>query len=132
MSVTNHAPAGNKEDGHHLPRAGRLLTGTVWSLIFGALISLILIFELLPVRRVELVAGQVSSADIRAPRKIVYVSQVLTEQARRVAEQSVKDVYDPPDPKVGREQAARMRQILNAVETTRTNASLSAMLPSNN
>ena len=125
MSVTNHAPAGNEEDGHHLPRAGRLLTGTVWSLIFGALISLILIFELLPVRRVELEAGQVSSADIRAPRKIVYVSQVLTEQARRVAEQSVKDVYDPPDPKVGREQAARMRQILNAVETTRTNASLS-------
>jgi membrane-associated HD superfamily phosphohydrolase len=91
----------------------------VWGVIFGVLLSLLLIFELIPVGRVELQVGQVSPVDIRAPRQITFVSQTLTEKARNQAEQAVRDIYDPPDPKIGRQQTVRLRQILDFIGAVR-------------
>ncbi len=123
MMMSAHATtAGNGQPAQHFRKGNLLLKALLWGLVFSALLSLILIFELLPPRRIDLVAGQVSSVDIRAPRQVTYVSNSLTDQAREQAEQSVKEVYDPPDPKVGRQQARSLRQIINFIDSVRHDA----------
>jgi len=118
--MTTQATVAETANGRsHSHRGTLVLRGVVWGVIFGILLSLLLIFELLPVGQVELQAGQVSPADIRAPRQITFVSQVLTEKARAQAEQAVRDVYDPPDPKIGRQQTLRLRQILDFIGSVR-------------
>jgi len=99
-----------------------VLRGVLWGLVFSALLSLLLIFNLIPVGQVELQVGQVSPADIRAPRQITFVSQTLTEKARAQAEQAVRDIYDPPDPKIGRQQTVRLRQILDFIGSVRSDS----------
>ncbi|MBC7260250.1 MAG: HDIG domain-containing protein [Chloroflexi bacterium] len=118
--MTTQATATETANGRsHSHRGTLVLRGVVWGAIFGILLSLLLIFELLPVGQVELQVGQVSPADIRAPRQITFVSQVLTEKARAQAEQAVRDVYDPPDPKIGRQQTLLLRQILDFIGSVR-------------
>ncbi len=119
--MINHTVAAETENGNqqHSHKGDWLLKGLLWGLVFGALLSVVLIMDLLPASRIDLEVGQVSQADIRAPRKVTYVSSVLTEQARLQAEQSVADVYDPPDPRIGRQQATRLRQILAFIDSTR-------------
>jgi putative nucleotidyltransferase with HDIG domain len=118
--MITHAIATETENGvNHSQRGGLLLKALLWGLAFGALLSLVLTLELLPVRRIELEIGQVSQVDIRAPRKVTYVSQFLTDRARSQAELAVKDVYDVPDPRVGRQQATRLRDILSFIDSSR-------------
>jgi len=69
--------------------------------------------------RVILNEGDVSDSDIRAPHEITYVSQILTEEARDRAEATVGDIYDPPDARVARQQVARIRQILDYMDSVR-------------
>jgi putative nucleotidyltransferase with HDIG domain len=69
--------------------------------------------------QVELRVGEVSTQDIRAPRRIKYVSNILTEQERKRAEAAVREVYDPPQARVAREQVSRARDILNYVDSVR-------------
>lgn len=73
----------------------------------------------LPSDQVSLKAGDVSPSDILAPRKVSFESQVLTEQARQRAEAAVPDVYDPPDPRVARQQVSRARDVLEYIDTIR-------------
>ena len=118
--MINHATATETENGaHHSQRGSLLVKGLLWGFVFGALLSVVLTLEFFPVRRIELEVGQVSQTDIRAPRKVTYASQVLTEKARSQAEQAVRDVYDAPDPRIGRQQAARLREILGFIDSTR-------------
>lgn len=119
--MTTHATPSETANGRSHSHPGTLvLRGVVWGVVFGVLLSLLLIFELIPVGRVELQVGQVSPVDIRAPRQITFVSQTLTEKARNQAEQAVRDIYDPPDPKIGRQQTVRLRQILDFIGAVRS------------
>jgi putative nucleotidyltransferase with HDIG domain len=92
------------------------------SLLFVVVVSLILVFQLLPTEQVTLKEGDVSPVDIRAPRKMTYVSQILTEEAQAKAEADVRDAYDPPDARVARQQVTRARQVLNYIDSVRYDA----------
>ena len=92
---------------------------TLLSLLFVVVVSLILVFQLLPTEQVTLEEGDVSPADIRVPRKTAYVSEIKTEEARTEKERGVKDAYDPPDARIARQQVARARQVLNYIDSVR-------------
>ena len=68
---------------------------------------------------VSLAVGQVAVQDIRAPFSISYESAVMSNQARQVAMDSVRDVYDPPDPSIARQQVQLARQILDYIKDVR-------------
>lgn len=68
---------------------------------------------------VALTVGQVAPEDIRAPVSISYESVVLTNQARQTARDSVRDVYDPPNPAIARQQIQLARQILDYIADVR-------------
>jgi len=82
-------------------------------------ISIVLIVDLLPSDRVLLSAGNVSPMDILAPYELSYESEIRTRQAQDAQAASVQDIYDPPDPLVGRQQEVRTRQILDYISTVR-------------
>lgn len=88
-------------------------------LAFILIVSGILIFEFLPVDRIILDEGDVSDSDIRAPREITYLSQILTEEAEDRAAAAVRDIYDPPDARVARQQLTKARQILDYMDSVR-------------
>ncbi|MFB0533748.1 MAG: HD family phosphohydrolase [Anaerolineae bacterium] len=122
------AESGNKHDQggppspKRTPTLGVAVRAILLSLLFVIVVSLILVFQLLPTKQVTLEEGDVSPIDIRAPRKITYVSQILTEQAQAKAETDVKDAYDPPDARIARQQVTRARQVLNYVDSVRYDA----------
>ena len=64
-------------------------------------------------------AGQVSQQDFQAPRNAEYISDVRTEQARRIAESSVADVYTAPDRTVARRQVDRLRDAIQFIQSVR-------------
>jgi len=80
--------------------------------------SAILLFQPEP-RQIKISKGEASPQDILAPRKITYLSRVLTEEARRKAEESVEKAYTAADPNLGREQVARAKDILAYIEAIR-------------
>ncbi len=88
-------------------------------LLFVLAASSILAFQFLPTNRVILEEGDVSPRDIRAPRRITYVSQILTEEARAKAEEAVKDIYDPPNARLARQRVIRAREVLAYIDTVR-------------
>ena len=90
------------------------------SLLFVAGTTAILLFPILPSRRLyNLKLGDIVPEDIRATTQVSYVSQIETEAAREAAAASVGDVYDPPDPRIGRQQVRKARQIMDFIATVR-------------
>jgi putative nucleotidyltransferase with HDIG domain len=96
-----------------------VLRAILAGLVFVLVVSSILIFEFLPVDRIILDEGDVSDSDIRAPHEITYVSQILTEEAKDRAAAAERDIYDPPDARVARQQLTRVRQILDYIDSVR-------------
>ena len=96
-----------------------VLRAILAGLVFVLAVSGILIFEFLPVDRIILDEGDVSDSDIRAPREITYVSQILTTEAEDRAAAAAKDIYDPPDARVARQQLTKVRQILDYIDSIR-------------
>lgn len=96
-----------------------VLRAVLSGLVFVLVVSSILIFEFMPVDRIILDEGNVSDSDIRAPREITYASQTLTEEAKDRAAAAVKDIYDPPDARVARQQVTKARQILDYIDSVR-------------
>ncbi|MFQ5812512.1 MAG: HD family phosphohydrolase [Anaerolineae bacterium] len=88
-------------------------------LLFVLVVSSILIFEFLPVDRIVLDEGDVGDSDIRAPHEITYVSQILTKEAQDRDAAAVRDIYDPPDARVARQQVTKVRQILDYMDSVR-------------
>ncbi|MBN1967711.1 MAG: HDIG domain-containing protein [Anaerolineae bacterium] len=64
-------------------------------------------------------AGQVAPEDVRAPFSRVYESALLTEQARQLAMDSVRDIYDPSDPLIARQQSQLAQQVLDYIADVR-------------
>jgi len=96
-----------------------LLWLTIFVLVFAAMVAAVLLSEWLSTNRVALREGQVSPADIRAPQRLTYVSQILTAEAREEAAQAVVPLFDPPDAQVARGQVERARQILAYLDALR-------------
>lgn len=85
---------------------------TILGTLFAAVCAVILASPLLPAEpEVELSVGDVATENIQAPDRVVYVSEIETEQLREAAVENVTDIYDLPDPRVGRQQVRRARQI---------------------
>jgi hypothetical protein len=72
-----------------------------------------------PSGSVALVAGQVAPADILAPRSVSYESEVLTRLARQAAADAIRDVYDPPNPNILRQQVQLARNVLDYINNVR-------------
>jgi hypothetical protein len=68
MIASQTMNAGKPKPAKHSQLGNLVFKGVLWGLVFGIVLSVTLIFELLPVQRLALEAGQVSSMDIRAPR----------------------------------------------------------------
>ncbi len=64
-------------------------------------------------------AGDVAPQDLRAPRDVQYVSEVLTEQARAAAERAVAPVYGEPDLSIGRAQTDLLNLLLDQISAIR-------------
>ena len=58
--------------------------------------------------------------DVVAPRQITYESQVLTEQARDRAGQTVADQYDSADARIRRQQVDRSREMTEFISVVRS------------
>ncbi len=63
--------------------------------------------------------GDVAGQDILAPHAITYVSNVLTERQRDLAENLVAQVYTPADTSVARQQLERLRSALAYITSVR-------------
>jgi putative nucleotidyltransferase with HDIG domain len=63
--------------------------------------------------------GDVSAQDVLAPYALSYTSEVLTEEARRLAAEQVESVYDPPDSQVARAQLGELKTLLAYIDSVR-------------
>lgn len=89
-------------------------------LLFAVGTSLILLLpDFLASQPYQLQSGDIAPEDIIAPRDITYVSQKDTEEAREAARTGVSDIYDAADPRVGRQQVRKARQIKDFIATVR-------------
>ncbi|HOA24239.1 MAG: HDIG domain-containing metalloprotein [Aggregatilineales bacterium] len=100
------------------------LWSTLRIILIGAVFvlgtTLLLLFpELNQVAIYDLREGDIAPEDIRAPHDIAFVSVIETEARREQAAASVQDVYDPPDPRIGREQVRLAGQIMDFIADVR-------------
>jgi len=79
----------------------------------------ILSSDLLLTQRLSVEQGQAAEEDIKAPRRIEFSSEILTEAERRRALAEVKRVYDPLNRQTGRQQVSLALQVLNFVDSVR-------------
>ncbi len=63
--------------------------------------------------------GDIAPRDIHSPVTREYISDVLTGQLQQAAADSIRPVYDPPDPNVVRQQTQLARQILDFIQNIR-------------
>src|SRR5574341_93341 len=106
-----------------LTRLWRATRAFIIASAFTAGSTFILLFSGLPGSfAYNLRIGDIAADDIRAPRDITYVSQIETDAARQSASANVEDVFDPPDPRIGRQQVRRARQIMDFVRTVRADS----------
>jgi len=68
---------------------------------------------------VQVEVGTISLTNVPASGPITFLSEVLTEQARDRAAASVAPIYDPPQTRIARQQAARAEEILAFIEVVR-------------
>ena len=100
------------------------LTALAFGAVFVALTTATLTIQWPTGGRFTLQTGEVSPADIRAPQSIEYISDSLTEEARKDAERRVPDVYEPAR-RARSEQVARSNEVLDAIEAVRNDESIS-------
>lgn len=63
--------------------------------------------------------GDVATKDITAPRTITYVSDILTEEAKRDAAENVNSIYLPADPTISRNQVQNLRYTFQYISIIR-------------
>lgn len=75
-------------------------------------------------------AGDVAPQDILAPYALSYTSEILTEQTKEAAAESIQPRFDPPDAGVARQQLERLRAALEYIDSVRAdeNATLEQKL----
>ena len=100
------------------------LTALAFGAVFVALTTATLTIQWPTGGRFTLQTGEVSPADIRAPQSVEYISDSLTEEARKDAERRVADVYEPAR-RARSEQIARSNEVLDVIEAVRNDESIS-------
>lgn len=103
----------------HAPPLRSLQLAALGVLFLVSAVLLVAYTALVPSEQVTLAVGQVASQDIRAPISLTYVSDVLTALARQDAARAVRNIYDPPNFTVLRQQLALARNILNYIDNIR-------------
>ena len=68
---------------------------------------------------VAIQAGDVAKESVLAPHELSYESSVLTNQAKAAAEQSVFDIYDPPNSSIARLQLENLTASLDFISAVR-------------
>jgi len=66
--------------------------------------------------------GDVAFQDIRAPRSFSYISEILTETARKDAEKTVVPIYLPADPIISRRQVDKLSSVLRYINSIRSDS----------
>ena len=119
---------------HRIPHLGRPLRSqdipwlararvlAIW-LVSVLAIILILVARVPFTGQVTVEEGEVAQRDTVAPRQTTFISQVLTQQRRDMAANAVPDVYDPPQPRIGRQQLTLAAQMIEAIGTVRNDSS---------
>lgn len=92
------------------------------ALLFIAALTALLIVPILPTGKVTYAVGDVARADIRAPRRLEYDSQLETEGERNRAAAAVDSIYDLPETRVARQQITRAQEILAFITSVREDA----------
>lgn len=87
-------------------------------ILFALALGFLLAFQGAPeLPRLEV--GKPSPRTILAPERVTYASALLTEQARVDAETQVKDVYDPPNAELARQQVQEAVRRFNYLDALR-------------
>ncbi len=76
--------------------------------------------------RVSVQVGEPSPRNIMAPRRLVYVSEIKTEEARSAAAALVGDIYTGPNLAIADEQLTRLQDTLARLEVLRNNGLVDA------
>jgi cyclic-di-AMP phosphodiesterase PgpH len=92
------------------------------ALIYIILMSAIVSSQMTMNSSTQYRVGDVAGRDILAPRRITYVSQVLTELSRQRMESTVQDFYNLPDPKIAKEQINRANSVFDYINTVRNDS----------
>ena len=66
--------------------------------------------------------GDVAFQDIRAPRSFSFISEILTEAARKEAEKTVTPIYLPADPAISRKQIEKLSSVLGYINSVRSDS----------
>ncbi|HZQ10968.1 MAG TPA: HDIG domain-containing protein [Anaerolineae bacterium] len=70
----------------------------------------------------DLAVGKASPLTILAPDRTTYASDLDTVKAQDQAARAVKDVYDPPDANIARDQVRRANRIVSFLDTVRADS----------
>ena len=97
---------------------GELRLG-VFAVMLTLGMTLILSFNLAWTSQVKVVVGEPAPDDVFAPQSISYTSDLLTENDREQARNSVPAIYTPLNLSIGREQLAQAAAIFAFIETVR-------------
>lgn len=74
---------------------------------------------------VVLQPGGVAPQDIRAPRRITFISDPETQRQRELAEAAVVPIYTAPDAQIARQQLGVARDLMNRIAQVRADKTLS-------
>ncbi len=91
----------------------------LFAILMIAGVGLILSSDLLLTQRLSVEQGQAAEEDIKAPRRIEFASEILTEAERRRALAEVTRVYDPLNRQTGRHQVSIALQVLSFIDSVR-------------
>ena len=105
------------------PYARQLVRGILLALVVWIVWSVTYSFYPSPYR-ITVLLGEPSPRDIKAPRKVTYISDHRTEEARRQAAALVLDVYTGVDVPVVLQQLQLMRDATRDVNSVRRNDSM--------
>ena len=93
--------------------------GWLAGIALAAFVIAIIAFPILPVGRMDVQVGDVAPRDVRSPRRVSYISNILTEREQDRAEASNPPVYTPPDSRIVRQQIAYARRVMDAIRAAR-------------
>ncbi|MGC8782089.1 MAG: hypothetical protein ACP5UQ_14605, partial [Anaerolineae bacterium] len=104
-----------------IPWRARARVLSLW--LAASLLSIVVLVMPTPFSgQVQLQVGDVAPYDVFAPRQVTYVSEVLTRQRRELAANSVAEVYDPPQARIGRQQLTLTNHILDFIGSVRADS----------
>ncbi len=98
-----------------------LITPTAILFVVVCVVVFLFLTTQISLRRASygLKVGDVATKDLTAPRTITYVSDILTEEARRDAADNVNNIYLPADPTISRNQVQNLRYTFQYINVVR-------------